>query len=205
MTEWVEKAVTALGYWGVALLTFAENLFPPIPSEVIMPLAGFTASRGQLDVAMTIVAGSAGSLAGTALYYWAGLAIQEASLRRWIQEHGKWIAMGEDDLEKAIRWFDRHGRWALLICRFVPGLRTIISLPAGISRTSPVVFFAFSTVGVVIWTTALTYAGVALGKNYERVQNYTGPIAWGVTAVLAGALGWRWYRGRQADDGASSH
>ncbi len=188
MTQWIEHTINALGYFGIAFLTFAENLFPPIPSEVIMPLAGFTASRGELSVIGAVVAGSVGSLAGTALYYFLGRAVSEQSLRRWVRAHGKWVAVGEDDVDKAMRWFGRHGHWALLVCRFIPGVRTFISLPAGLCGMAFGEFLAYSLVGVVVWTAALTYAGVALGKNYARVAMYIGPIAWIVVGALAAAF-----------------
>jgi membrane protein DedA with SNARE-associated domain len=200
MSDWMKSVLEGLGYWGVAALTFAENLFPPIPSEVIMPLVGFMSTKGDLQVAWAIIAGSAGSLIGTSIYYYAGMSIQESTLRRWIRDHGQWLALGVDDLEKAQDWFSRHGRWALLICRFVPGVRTLISLPAGINRTPAPVYLAWSTVGIIVWTTALTYVGVALGKNFDRVANYTRPISWAVTAVIVGAIAIFVYRRRRSQD-----
>jgi len=188
VTQWIERTINALGYFGIALLTFAENLFPPIPSEVIMPLAGFTASRGQLSVIGAVVAGSAGSIVGTALYYFLGRAVSEQALRRWVRAHGQWVAVSEDDVDKAMHWFGERGHWALLICRCIPGVRTFISLPAGLCGMAFGEFLAYSLVGVVVWTAALTYAGVVLGANYDRVAAYIGPAAWVVVGVLAAAF-----------------
>ncbi len=191
--------VETLGYAGVALLTFAENLFPPIPSEVIMPLAGFAASRGDLNVAGVVVSGVIGSILGTSLYYWAGRVVREETLVRWIGSYGKWAGLQEDDLEKAKGWFERHGRWALLVCRCIPGVRTIVSLPAGMSRTPVFPFLAYSLLGTLIWTASLTYAGAALGSNYEQVGKYVGPVSWVIFAVLAAALAlFSYHRGRAA-------
>lgn len=195
----MQSVLEGLGYWGVAALTFAENLFPPIPSEIIMPMVGFMSARGDLNVSAAILAGSAGSLVGTTLYYYAGKSVQESTLRRWIRDHGKWMGLDTADLEKAQDWFSRHGRWALLICRFVPGVRTLISLPAGINRTPPIAYLAWSTAGIVVWTAGLTYIGAALGENYERVGGYLRYISWAVTAILVGSVAVFVYRRRRSD------
>jgi membrane protein DedA with SNARE-associated domain len=184
LTGWIERAIESLGYLGVALLMFLENLFPPIPSELVMPLAGFTASRGEMAVWATIAVGALGSLAGTSIYYLLGRSLHEETLKRWIRSHGKWLALRESDLESAEAWFDRHGRWALLVCRFIPGIRTVVSLPAGLCGTRPSTFFGYSAAGVLIWTAALTLGGAALGENYERIGHYVGPLSLAVVAAL---------------------
>lgn len=196
MTDWIERTVESLGYLGVALLMFLENVFPPIPSEIIMPLAGFASSRGELTLTPTVLAGAAGSLAGTSLFYLAGRAIEEQTLISWVRKHGRWIAVDEKDIENAKDWFGRHGRWALLVCRFVPGVRTLISLPAGLCRTSIRTFLAYSTAGVLIWTAALAYAGAALGKNYDQVNAYVGPVSWVVFGAVLTGLAMLVYRRR---------
>lgn len=198
MAGWIEKAIESLGYLGVALLTFAENLFPPLPSEVIMPLAGFAASRGEMMIALTVAAGAIGSLAGTTVYYVAGRSVSDKALRRYIRSYGKYAALEESDLDRAARWFERYGRWALLLCRFVPGLRTVISLPAGLARTSTGSYLFYSAAGIVVWTAALTYAGALLGEDYEQVGRYVGPLAWAVFAVLLAGLAVYVYRRRDA-------
>ena len=196
MTDWIERTVQSFGYFGVAFLTFLENLFPPIPSEIIMPLAGFAASRGELSVWATVAAGAAGSLFGTTVYYLLGRQVKEETIKGWIRSHGRWLSLREEDLEKATDWFGRRGKWALVICRFIPGVRTIISIPAGICRTSPSAFLLYSGAGVLIWTAALTYAGAALGENFERVGGYVRPVSWVVLGSLLLALGVFAYRRR---------
>jgi membrane protein DedA with SNARE-associated domain len=196
--EWIDRTVESFGYFGVVFLTFLENLFPPIPSEIVMPLAGFAASRGEMSVWGTVAAGAAGSLFGTSIYYLLGRKAPEERLRRWIRAHGRWMALREDDLDKAKDWFARHGKWALLVCRFVPGVRTIISLPAGICQTSPSTFLLYSAAGVLIWTCALTYAGAALGENFDEVGNYVRPLSSIVLASLLIAFVVFVYRRRRA-------
>lgn len=198
MGGWIEKTIESLGYVGVALLTFAENLFPPLPSEVIMPLAGFAASRGEMEVGVAIVAGALGSLAGTTVYYVAGRSVSDEAMRRYIRSYGKYASLEEADLDRATRWFERHGRWALLLCRFVPGLRTVISLPAGLARTSTRSYLFYSAAGIVVWTAGLTYAGALLGRDYQQVGRYLGPVAWWVLGILLTALAVYLYRRRDA-------
>ncbi len=198
MTAWIENTVEELGYLGVFLLTFAENLFPPIPSEVIMPLAGFVASRGELDLESTIVAGAAGSIVGTSVYYLVGRAVSQRTMDRWIRSYGRWLALKPDDLRSARCWFDRYGRWALFACRFIPGLRTIVSLPAGLNRTPPGVFLAYSGAGVALWTTGLTFAGAALGENYQQVARYLSPVAWTTLMLILTAVALAVYLKRQS-------
>ncbi len=199
MTPWIERIVAELGYAGVALLMLAENVFPPLPSEVILPLAGFAAARGELSVVGAVAAGAAGSLLGTSLYYVAGRMVDEERLTGWVRSYGKWAAVDESDLERARHWFDRHGRLALLLCRCVPGLRTVISLPAGLSGMPVGTFALYSAVGTLLWSGLLTYVGSALGENYGRVQTYLEPLSWAVLAALACAAIVHFRRKRTSD------
>ena len=186
--NWIQQIVEQLGYWGIAALTFLENLIPPIPSEAIMPLAGFVSSKGDIDPIGAVIAGSIGSLTGTSLYYFAGRAAGAARIRKWIEAHPKLSPLREAEFDKAMDWFAARGRWALLIGRFIPGLRTFISLPAGLCGTSFGVYLAYSSVGVVAWTAALTYAGVALGENHQQVDKYLGPVSYIVIAAMVLAV-----------------
>lgn len=182
--DWIRQIVERLGYWGIAALTFLENIIPPIPSEVVMPLAGVVSSQGDIHPVGAIIAGSVGSLAGTSLYYFAGRAAGAPRIRKWIQAHPRLSPLHESEFDKAMDWFAARGRWALLVGRFVPGIRTFISLPAGLCGTSFAVYLAYSSVGVLTWTAALTYAGVALGENYHRVEQYLGPVSYAVVAAI---------------------
>jgi membrane protein DedA with SNARE-associated domain len=172
MFEWVTSVITRLGYLGVAALTFLENLFPPIPSELIIPLAGFTAARGDLRLGLVIVMGTAGSLLGAILWYLLGKRIGEQRLRSWVARHGKWLALSVQDVERAQRWFERHGAAAVVFGRLIPGVRTLVSLPAGFTAMRFAPFVLYSAIGTVIWTTALAYAGVVLQANFTLVGDY---------------------------------
>ncbi len=197
MAEWVTWTMEALGYWGIGLLMFLENLFPPIPSELIMPLAGFTVAQGKMQFAPAVVAGVLGTVLGAMLWYWIGQVVSERRLMRWADRYGKWLALSGQDIRRAIAWFNRYGKRAVFLGRLVPGVRTLISLPAGLGRMSFVPFLLYSTAGTLSWTLLLTYAGFLLGENYERVEQYLGPVSKLVLAGLAIALGvWLWRRRR---------
>lgn len=172
MFDWITSIITTFGYFGVAALTFLENVFPPIPSELIIPLAGFVAAGGKLHLGAVIVAASVGSLIGTTLWYELGRRVGERRLRSWVARHGIWLTLSTGDVDRSKKWFERHGRIAVLVGRLVPGVRTLISLPAGFARMSRGTFLLFSALGTTAWTCALAYAGVALQANYAQISNY---------------------------------
>lgn len=184
MVEWITNTMNSLGYWGIGLLMFLENLFPPIPSELIMPLAGFTVARGDMEFAPVIVAGVVGTVLGALPWYYAGKILGEQRLKKLADRYGRWLTISSKDITKAKSWFDKQGGKAVFICRLVPGVRTLISLPAGISRMPLVPFLLYSTLGTLLWVGLLTYAGYVLGDNYELVDEYLGPISKIVLASL---------------------
>jgi membrane protein DedA with SNARE-associated domain len=194
MSDWIIDIVASLGYIGIALLTLVENIFPPIPSELIMPLAGFQSARGGMSFWGAVAAGSAGSLAGTCGWYWAGLKVGEDRLRSWIERHGRWLALDLDDIDRAKSWFDRYGVWAVFFCRMIPALRTLISLPAGFNRMPLASFLLPSTIGTFLWTAGLTYIGRLLGANYQQVKDYVGVVSWIVIGNIAVIYVWRQVR-----------
>jgi membrane protein DedA with SNARE-associated domain len=176
--------MTSMGYVGIALLMFAENLFPPIPSELIMPLAGFTVAQGKMNFVLAVVAGLLGTMLGALPWYYAGKLLGEERLKSLADQYGKWITVSSRDIDKADNWFDRHGSKAVFLGRLVPGIRTIISLPAGLSEMHLVPFLIYSTIGSALWIFGLTYAGYLLGDNYDLVDEYLGPVSKIVLATL---------------------
>jgi membrane protein DedA with SNARE-associated domain len=179
-----ETLIAQGGYVAIALLMLLENVFPPIPSELIMPLAGFAAARGELSLAGVIAAGSAGSLAGATLWFLVGRWLGTEGLKRWSRRHGRWLTLTPEDVDAADRWFDRHGVWAVLFGRLVPTVRTFISVPAGLSGMAWAPFLAFSAVGTVAWTAFLALAGHALGSRHEAVARWLDPVSLAVVAVV---------------------
>lgn len=184
MVEWITKTMTELGYVGIGLLMFAENLFPPIPSELIMPLAGFTVAKGDMNFLLAVLAGVVGTVIGALPWYYIGKFVNEERLKSLADKYGKWLTISSRDIEKADSWFDKHAGMAVFICRLVPGVRTLISLPAGMSGMPMVPFLIYTTVGTTIWVAFLTYAGYALGNNYHLVDEYLGPVSKIVLATL---------------------
>jgi len=174
----------SMGYLGIGLLMFLENLFPPIPSELIMPLAGFTASKGDMQLSLAIAAGTIGTVLGALPWYYAGKLLSEERLRDLADKYGKWIAVSGADIDKANRWFTRHGNKAVFLCRLVPGVRTLISLPAGINNMPLIPFLAYSTGGTILWVSFLTLAGYKLAENYERVDEYLAPVSKIVVVIV---------------------
>jgi membrane protein DedA with SNARE-associated domain len=197
MAEWITQTMESLGYWGIGLLMFLENLFPPIPSELIMPLAGFTVAQGKMRFVPAVAAGVVGTVLGALPWYFAGAFLSERRLMRLADRYGKWITVSGRDIEKAIAWFNQHGTRAVFLGRLVPGVRTLISLPAGLSRMNVLTFLLYSTAGTLVWTLLLTYAGLLLGENYELIEVYVGPLSKVVLLGLAIAVGiWLWRRQR---------
>lgn len=184
MSDWILRLVEQLGLIGVALLMFLENLFPPIPSEVVMPLAGFVAGKGEFDIVLVIVAGTAGTAAGALFWYGVARRLGEARLRRWAGRHGRWITLAPDDIDRLSHWFERHRRWAIPLGHLVPGIRTLVSIPAGLFAMKLAPFVALTTIGAAVWITALALAGYALGSRYETVERYLGPASTAIVAAV---------------------
>ncbi|HEX2100556.1 MAG TPA: DedA family protein, partial [Candidatus Synoicihabitans sp.] len=144
MTDWITSIVERFSYGGVVFLMFLENVFPPIPSELIMPLAGFVSAEGRLSFWGVIIAGTAGSVLGALPLYGLGHSAGEKRLRSWLERRGHWVGVSSDDLTKAIDWFDRRGGLTVLFCRLIPGVRSLISIPAGLAHMNFVVFLAYT-------------------------------------------------------------
>jgi membrane protein DedA with SNARE-associated domain len=198
LTKWIVETMQSLGYLGIGLLMFLENLFPPIPSELIMPLAGFTVSQGKMDFIPAILAGIIGTVIGALPWYYVGKLLGEKTIARLADKYGKFIAVSGEDIDKANQWFTKHGAKAVLLCRVVPGVRTLISLPAGINEMPLLPFLIYSTVGTAIWVTFLTGLGYFLGTKYDLVDEYLGPVSKIVFLMIIIAFGvWIWRKNQQ--------
>jgi membrane protein DedA with SNARE-associated domain len=194
MFDWITGVIERLGYTGIVALTFLENVFPPIPSEVVIPLAGFVSARGILRLDMVVVAATVGSLAGSTAWYALGRRVGEARLQQWVAQHGRWITLSPRDLHRADLWFRSHGPWAVCLGRMVPGVRTLISLPAGFTAMPLPRFLAYSTIGTVAWTALLAGAGMILQANFERVRDYINVVSNIVLALFVAVLVFRYVR-----------
>ena len=170
LTGLVLQVIDAMGEWGVALMLFIETVFPPIPSEVILPLAGFLGGAGRMDLTLVLVLATAGSYLGALVLYWLGAVIGFDRTVRWF---GKLPLVDEDDFRKAASWFHRHGKSAVFFGRLVPVVRSLISLPAGADRMHLGTFTVFTVLGSGLWNSVLVLGGAALGTQYERIEAYT--------------------------------
>ncbi len=190
MFDLVASIVENAGYAGVFLLMLAENVFPPFPSEVIMPLAGFAAARGDLNAVAVAAAGTAGSLLGALFWYFLGLRIGLERLQRWAGRGGRWMAFSPDEVGRASAWFELHCGKAVLFGRLLPTVRTLISVPAGIARMPLGRFVLYSAIGSALWTSGLAAGGYLLEDQYE-VARYLNPVANVIFAVIAGTYLYR--------------
>ena len=176
------EVMEALGEVGVGVLVLAENVFPPIPSEVVLPLAGYLASRGRMDLGLVVLAATVGSVLGAALLYEVGARTGSARLHRLVD---RMPLLGTEDLQRAEAWFSRHGELSVLIGRCIPVVRSLISLPAGVAEMPRWRFIVLTTVGSGLWNAVFVLGGWALGAQFQEIERYSGWLNTAVYAALA--------------------
>ncbi|HTK53698.1 MAG TPA: DedA family protein [Gemmatimonadaceae bacterium] len=181
----IVRLVVALGYWGIGVLMAVENIVLPIPSELIMPFGGFECAAGQLSLAGTILTGTIGSVIGALPIYAVGRMLGKTRVTAWVDRHGKWLLLRGRDLERAGARFERHGGRAVFFAQLLPGVRGLISLPAGFARMNLGLFIATNFAGTLIWCTVLVLLGYLLGVNFPLVHAYVGPVIWVALGALA--------------------
>lgn len=185
LVGWIADVIELLGAVGVGVLTLAEVFFPPIPSELVLPMAGFLAGQGRLHLVAAVVASTVGSTFGALALYWLAAAWGNERVRQLL---GALPLMEPRDLDRAEEWFDRHDRSSVFIGRLVPGVRSLISLPAGFRRMPLGSFIALTAVGSAIWNTLLVAAGYLLGNRWRSVGQYSDWLNYAVIALLLGAV-----------------
>lgn len=203
LSTWIRDAIEALGYVGIALIMLLENLVPPIPSELVMPFAGFLAAEGRLSFGGVVVAGTLGAVLGALALYGLGAWAGEPIVRRFLRRYGRWLTVSEADLDRALAVFGKHGDAIVFVGRLIPLIRSLISLPAGMRRMPLGRFLLLTTMGSAIWNSALAYAGLLLGNNWEAVLAFLSQYQKLTLAALAalvllwlGRAALRW-RGRE--------
>jgi membrane protein DedA with SNARE-associated domain len=197
LANWVQDVINQFGYLGVALLVVIENVFPPIPSEIVLPFAGFVAQQGASAVNATadaaqsdttvigmMIAATVGSVVGALILYFVSAAIGPERLRGFVERFGKWFGVKSSDLVRAEEWFDRRSSAAVLVGRCVPLIRSIVSIPAGFRRMKLTSFVVLTAIGSAVWNIALIGAGAVLGDQWERVGEYVGVFQWLVIAAV---------------------
>ncbi|MCV7282549.1 DedA family protein [Mycolicibacterium flavescens] len=185
---WAVSLMERLGGIGAGAVIAAENVFPPLPSEIILPLAGLSAARGEMPLWEAIVGTTVGSVVGAIVLYLVGAHLGRDRVHRLAQ---RLPFFSDDDLTKSEAWFRRHGSWAVLFGRMIPVVRSLVSVPAGIYCMPFVRFLALTTAGSAAWNSLLVVAGYQLGDNWETVSTWTSRYQYAVLAVAAALIaGW---------------
>jgi membrane protein DedA with SNARE-associated domain len=174
LSGWVADVIESLGYWGLALLVALESMFPPIPSEIVLPLAGFLTGQGRMNYFLAVGAATAGSVTGALVLYGVGSYFGEHRVRAIVRSRGRWLGFKEEDVDKADEWFDKNGGIAVMTGRVIPIVRSLISIPAGLRRMALPRFVLYTMLGSLIWNSLLIGAGWILGDNWEQVEHYVG-------------------------------
>ncbi|ANF82275.1 alkaline phosphatase [Acinetobacter sp. NCu2D-2] len=194
MTEWIISIMQQLSYWGIAFLMFLDNVFPPIPSEIIMPSAGYTASQGQLILIGVIIAGSFGSLLAAALLYWIGSKFSHDAIFRFVDRYGKYLFIKTEDVKTSLTWFEQYGHRIVFFGRMIPAVRSLISIPAGMSHMPFWKFMLFSGLGTIIWTTFLACVGFYLGENQALMKQVLSQVGYVMLFIALLFVAWLFYR-----------
>jgi membrane protein DedA with SNARE-associated domain len=191
MSDWVIRLIEQSGYLGVAFLMFLETIFPPIPSEVIMPIAGMAAAKGKLGFLPVVASGTAGAMLGNTVWYLAARALGVHRLKPLINRYGRWLTVSWPEVQRAERWFAEHGTFFVFFGRLLPTVRSLVSVPAGLLRMRFKSFFFASLLGTAAWTTILAGAGYKLQNDVSEVERMVGPVSNAVLVVLAIGYAWR--------------
>lgn len=191
ITGWIEQG----GLFAVGLLMILENVFPPIPSELIVPLAGYEAAKGTFGLIPLLIVAALGSTLGTLIWYGLARAWGRERFLRFLDRHGVWLTMSREEAESAMQWFHRYGPLAVFLGRLVPTVRTLISVPAGLSEMSFPSFLAFTAAGSALWIAILAGAGYLLEDNYEAVEHWVNPVSTFIVVAIVALYLYRVVRG----------
>lgn len=191
MFDWITGLMERTGAPGIFLLMLAEQVFLLFPSELILPMAGFTAARGQTSFVLVVLAGTLGAVLGTLGWYYVGRWLGLERIRDFAARHGRWLILSPAEIDRADAWFKRHGTMVVFLGRLIPGVPTLISMPAGVARMPLAVFLGWTTLGTALWTALLTGAGYMLQGQYGRVAEWVNPAS---NVVLGLIAAWYIYR-----------
>jgi len=191
MHDWIIRLIEAGGYWGILFLMALENIFPPIPSELIMGLGGVAVARGTMTFWPLLLAGTVGSTFGNYCWFVLGDRLGYKRLRPFVDRYGRWLTMDWPDVEQATKFFRRHGQWVIFVMRFSPFMRTMISLPAGLAQMGHLRFLLFTFAGAAVWNTLLIHGGRLAAPVLARFEAAMG---WSIAALIAGFVGWYVWR-----------
>lgn len=200
MDLWIKEFIEQYGYWGVFLLIALENIFPPIPSEVILTFGGYITAQTNLTIEGVIAASTIGSVFGALILYRLGAVLNINKLEVVVERYGRFLRLTKDDLYRADAWFDKYGIWTVFFCRFIPLIRSLISIPAGMARMNFWMFVIFTTLGTILWNTLLINLGARVGENWEvigeRMDQYSNYLYLIFAILLILIIGWKRKRRR---------
>lgn len=188
MEVWIKDFIESYGYIGVFLLIALENIFPPIPSEVILTFGGYMTLDTSLNVTGVIIASTLGSVFGAVILYRVGNFLDVERFDRIINRYGKLLRLKKEDLYRANAWFNKYGIWTVFLCRFIPLIRSLISIPAGMANMNFSLFLIFTTIGTLIWNTILIHLGASLGENWELITEKMDSFSNVIYGILFGLL-----------------
>ena len=192
MNDWIIRLIEGGGYWGIAFLMALENVFPPIPSEIIMGVGGIAVAKGRMEFWPLLVSGTIGSTVGNYAWYLLGDGLGYKRLRPFIARWGRWLTMDWRSVETIVDFFQRHGQWVVFVLRFSPLMRTIISLPAGLVHMGHIRFLVFTFSGAAIWNALLIWGGHLLGTNFgDLIEKWTGPAVIAIFVLALAGYAWR--------------
>ncbi|CAD2074520.1 DedA family protein [Jeotgalicoccus coquinae] len=197
MQNFLEEIINQFGYAAIVVLIAVENIFPPIPSEVILTFGGFMTAQTDMTITGVIIASTAGSVGGAVILYYIGSMLGPERMKRIVVKYGKWLRVTTEDVDKSYSWFDKYGPWTVFFCRFIPLIRSLISIPAGMSKMGMVKFLVLTTAGTAIWNIVLVNLGASVGENWGdivAVMDVYANIIYGLI-ILAGLvfLAWLFY------------
>jgi membrane protein DedA with SNARE-associated domain len=185
MDDWIIRFIDWAGYTGIFFLMLLETVFPPIPSEVIMPVAGTRAVNGDLNLFGVIAAGTAGAMVGNIIWFIAAASLGEAKFRHWVKRHGRWLTLDWTEIKRVKRAFGHYGSVLVFFGRLIPTVRSVISFPAGLARMQLLKFLLWSSMGTVLFSAALAVAGYILGASFKDVDKVIGPVS---SAIFIGII-----------------
>ncbi|MBA4496095.1 DedA family protein [Paenactinomyces guangxiensis] len=187
MENWITEFMEEFGYFGIFLMIALENLFPPIPSEIVLSFGGFMTTRSDLTITGVVIASTLGSVVGAIALYYIGRLLSVERLERIVDRWGRWLRTKKEDVHRANAWFHRYGIWTVFFCRMVPIVRSLISIPAGMAKMNFLLFLLFTTLGSLIWNVILVNVGAALGESWSKVLEYMS-VYQDIVIVIIGIL-----------------
>lgn len=185
LSEWITSVIETSGYLGIAFLIFLENIFPPIPSELVLPLTGFLVSEGRFSFTLVMIATVVGSVLSSLIWWEVGKVVGQERIYQWVERYGRWLLLRTSDVEKAEKFLAKHGGKAVFFGRFVPGIRSVISLPAGLAAMPVLPFALYTALGSGLYNALLVGVGIVLRGNWREVLGYLDTFEYVAYAAIA--------------------